>query len=86
MPRLPIADGILKTKSIFSNLWFDNKTDTLEQLRNYKRAWNEKLQVWGDPIHDRYSHCADAVRYISYYTPVKQSAPVRPRTRFTGSF
>jgi hypothetical protein len=87
LPRLPIADGILKTKSIFSNLWFDNKTDTLEQLRNYKRAWNEKLQVWGDPVHDRYSHCADAVRYVSYYTPT-QSTPHRivPKRPFRGSF
>ncbi len=87
LPRLPIADGILKTKAIFSNLWFDNKTDTLEQLRNYKRAWNEKLQVWGDPLHDRYSHCADAVRYVSYYTPT-QSTPQRiaPKRPFRGSF
>lgn len=67
LPRLPIADGILKTKEMLANCWFDNKTDVVDKLRHYRRDWNERLQVWGDPRHDNYSHLADAIRYVSYY-------------------
>ena len=87
LPRLGIAEGIMSTKTMLANCWFDSSTDTVDQLRQYRRAWNERLQVWGDPIHDKYSHCADAVRYISYYTPTSntQTRLKRP-AGFRGSF
>lgn len=69
LPRLSIADGIHLTKTMFNNLWIDNKTPVLEHLTNYRREYNERLQQYGDPIHDIHSHCADAVRYISYFDP-----------------
>lgn len=86
LPRLGIADGILKTKTMLANCWFDNRNDLLDNLRQYKRAWNERLQIWGDPIHDKYSHSADALRYVSYYTPAAPVQRVRQRGSFRGSF
>ena len=36
----------------------------LECLENYKYEFNTKLQEWSDrPLHDKYSHMMDAVRY-----------------------
>lgn len=36
----------------------------LECLENYKYEYNNKLQEWsGKPLHDRYSHMMDALRY-----------------------
>jgi len=36
----------------------------LECLENYKYEYNQKLQEWsGKPLHDRYSHMMDALRY-----------------------
>lgn len=37
----------------------------LECLENFKYEFNTKLQVWSDkPLHDRYSHMMDALRYV----------------------
>ena len=37
----------------------------LECLENYKYEFNSKLQQWSDrPLHDRYSHMMDALRYM----------------------
>ncbi len=37
----------------------------LECLENYKYEFNNKLQEWsGKPLHDKYSHMMDALRYV----------------------
>lgn len=37
----------------------------LECLENYKYEFSAKLQTWSDrPLHDRYSHMMDALRYV----------------------
>ncbi len=37
----------------------------MECLENYKYEFNYKLQEWTTrPLHDRYSHMMDALRYI----------------------
>mgnify|MGYP003589462719 FL=1 len=36
----------------------------LECMENYKYEFSAKLQEWSDrPVHDRYSHMMDALRY-----------------------
>jgi len=36
----------------------------LECLENFKFEYNPKLQEWSDkPLHDKYSHMMDALRY-----------------------
>lgn len=87
LPRLTIADGLMATKKMFANLWIDNKIELLEHLRKYRREFNERLEQYGDPIHNIHSHAADAVRYVSYFdAPTKKSVSIRPKPRFTGSF
>ena len=37
----------------------------LECMENYKYEFSTKLQTWSDkPLHDRYSHMMDALRYV----------------------
>ena len=37
----------------------------MECLENFKYEFNTKLQMWSDkPLHDKYSHMMDVLRYI----------------------
>lgn len=83
LPRLGVEDGINKTREIFPNLWIDKDTDVLDQLRGYCRKLDSETQKFGDPIHH---DLADAVRYISYYTPQQPAHRIRQRGSFRGSF
>jgi hypothetical protein len=53
-PRLSIADGIQAVRRMLPRCWFDHKTKPgLDALRNYRREYNEKQQVFYDkPKHD----------------------------------
>ena len=55
-------------RRILPNCWF-NKTPTragVECLRNYRRVFNEKLNVFQEkPLHDWSSHASDAFRYLA---------------------
>jgi phage terminase large subunit len=66
-PRLPIADGIQDVRRLLPQCWFDHKTKAgLDALRNYRREYNERQQVFYDkPLHDWSSHASDAFRYLA---------------------
>jgi phage terminase large subunit len=66
-PRLSVADGIQAVRRILPRCWFDHKTKPgLDAIRNYRREYNEKQQVFYDkPLHDWSSHFADAFRYLA---------------------
>lgn len=57
---------IQKTRMALYNTYVngENCQWILECFENYKYAYSEKLQEWSaTPVHDRYSHMMDAVRY-----------------------
>lgn len=66
-PRLSVADGIQAVRRLLPRCWFDHKTKAgLDAIRNYRREYNEKQQVFYDkPLHDWSSHYADAFRYLA---------------------
>jgi hypothetical protein len=66
-PRLSVADGIQAVRRLLPQCWFDHKTKTgLDALRNYRREYNERQQVFYDkPLHDWSSHASDSFRYLS---------------------
>ena len=66
-PRLSVADGIQAVRRLLPQCWFDHKTKTgLDALRNYRREYNERQQVFYDkPLHDWSSHASDAFRYLA---------------------
>ena len=67
-PRLSVADGIQSVRKLLPNCWFNvPKTNQgLDCLRNYRREYDEKRNVYFDkPLHDWSSHASDAFRYLA---------------------
>ena len=67
-PKLPADDGIQAVRKMLPNTWFniENTKKGVEALRNYRRVFNDKLNVYIDkPLHDWSSHAADAFRYLA---------------------
>ena len=65
--KLPIADGIQAVRRLLPRCWFDKEVKQgLDALRNYRRNYDEKRNVFFDtPLHDWCSHAADAFRYLA---------------------
>ena len=65
--KLPVADGIQAVRRILPRCWFDkNVKQGLDALRNYRRNYDEKRNVFFDsPLHDWCSHASDAFRYLA---------------------
>lgn len=62
-----LRDGINLVRSTLGRCWFDkNKChDGLQALENYKKKWSPIIGGWtSEPLHDEYSHGADAFRYL----------------------
>lgn len=86
VPQLSIADGIAATRAIFPACWFDAKrcADGLQALRRYR--YNVSVttgQTSREPLHDEYSHGADAFRYFAV-APVKSEKKQKSGSAFTG--
>ena len=67
-PSLSIADGIQAVRRMLPRCWFDieGTKNGLVALRNYRREFNEKQNVFYDkPVHDWSSHFADSFRYLA---------------------
>lgn len=67
VPRETIEGGIKKTRAIFSRCYFDKTKTTrlIECLKRYRRNIGVKTNEPGEPLHDEYSHGADAFRYMA---------------------
>jgi hypothetical protein len=71
-PSLSIADGIQAVRRMLPRCWFDieGTKNGLVALRNYRREFNEKQNVFYDkPVHDWSSHFADAFRMMAVGLP-----------------
>jgi phage terminase large subunit len=67
LPKVPVADSINAARTIFANCWFDreNAGEGLNCLRHYRYEVDPDTgQFSRNPLHDQYSHGADAFRYI----------------------
>ena len=67
-PKQSVEDGIQAVRRILPNCWFNKKATRVgvECLRNYRRVFNEKLNVFQEkPLHDWSSHGSDAFRYLA---------------------
>jgi phage terminase large subunit len=67
LPRVPILDSINAARTIFPNCYFDREhtADGLACLRQYRYEVDPDTgQFSRNPLHDHYSHGADAFRYI----------------------
>jgi phage terminase large subunit len=67
IPRMPVVDSINAARTIFRNCWFDrdNCVDGLQCLRHYRYEVDpDTKQFSRTPLHDQYSHGADAFRML----------------------
>ena len=65
--RVPITDSINAARTIFSQCYFDRENchEGLQCLRHYRYDVNSDTGTFSQkPLHDNYSHGADAFRYI----------------------
>lgn len=67
LPMLTVEDGIEAVRSAFSRIWIDEQNcgPLIKALENYRQEWDNKRERYHDkPLHDKYSHFADAFRYL----------------------
>lgn len=65
VPKLTVESGIKVARMNFHRIYFDKSTERLiECLKHYRRAINQSTEEPGAPLHDEYSHGADAFRYL----------------------
>lgn len=67
VPNMGIEHGIKAAREIFPRIYFDDsKTKRLvECLKRYRRHINQQTNEPGQPLHDEFSHGADAFRYLA---------------------
>lgn len=65
-PNMGVEDGIRIARMTFGRLYFDEQRTArlLECLKRYRRSINQQTQEPGAPLHDSFSHGADALRYL----------------------
>lgn len=63
-----VESGIRNARLVFPRIWFNNEAQgvkrLIECLKRYRRNVSSKTGEAGSPLHDEYSHGADAFRYL----------------------
>lgn len=81
LPRKAVSEGIEAVRQLFSQCVFDevNCREGLECLENYSKKVNPKTNEFMEtPLHDKFSHGADAFRYLAMsYDPYMGEALLR---------
>lgn len=67
-PNTDVEAGIRQARIIFPRIWFNTDSEgvkrLVECLKRYRRNVSLKTGEPGNPLHDEYSHGADAFRYL----------------------
>lgn len=80
LPNQAVEDGIRALRMAFKGLYIDKGcTRLIECLKRYRRVIPATTGEPSKPMHDEYSHGADAARYMAL------AAPMMDRTHPTGS-
>lgn len=69
--KLRLEDGIEALRGLFPRLWIDQTRckQLIKCLENYRKEFDTRLETYKDrPLHDKYSHGADAARYMAIAT------------------
>lgn len=66
-PNMDIEGGIKAAREVFDRVWFDKEKAArlVECLKRYRRNIGQKTGEAGSPLHDEFSHGADAFRYLA---------------------
>lgn len=65
-PRISVEEGIRHARMVFKRCYFNEETTKrlVECLKRYRRSVNAQTLEPGAPVHDEFSHGADAFRYL----------------------
>jgi phage terminase large subunit len=66
--KLKLEDGIEAVRGLFPRFWIDERkcADLIKAIENYRKEYDERLGTYkSKPLHDRWSHAADSLRYLS---------------------
>nr|QRW43309.1 MAG: terminase large subunit [Caudoviricetes sp.] len=67
-PNTEVEAGIRQARIVFPRIWFNLESEgvrrLVECLKRYRRNVSNKTGEPGNPLHDEYSHGADAFRYL----------------------
>jgi phage terminase large subunit len=89
LERVPVVDSINAARTIFPNCYFDreNTADGLNCLRHYRYEVDPDTgQFSRNPLHDRYSHGADAFRYIALMVREPAKVKKKPAVAYAGGW
>jgi phage terminase large subunit len=90
LDRVPVADSINAARTIFSKCYFDrqNTEEGLQCLRHYRYDVDPETKMFSaKPLHDEYSHGADAFRYIGLMiNEPRKAQPQRANQRAPASW
>ena len=66
-PMTTVESGIKRARDVFSRVYFNRERTgrLVECLKRYRRAVNQQTNEPGAPLHDEFSHGADAFRYLA---------------------
>ena len=84
LDRVPVNDSINAARTIFSKCYFDrqNTEEGLQCLRHYRYDVDPDTKMFSPkPLHDEYSHGADAFRYIGLMINEPKKAPIQKSYR-----
>jgi phage terminase large subunit len=82
LPKVPVLDSINAARTIFPSCYFDREhaADGINCLRHYRYEVDpETKQFSRTPLHDHYSHGADAFRYIGLM--IKEPEKRKPKAQ-----
>lgn len=68
VPKVELIPGIDVVRGILNRCWFDERkcSQGIKCLENYKKEWNNRQGCWAShPLHNQYSHGADAFRTLA---------------------
>jgi phage terminase large subunit len=87
VPNLDMESGIKAARLLFAKAYFDQDKATrlLECLKRYRRVIHATTNEPGAPMHDEYSHGADAWRYLAIVVDQMRNEsklPPLPKTGF----
>jgi phage terminase large subunit len=90
LDRVPVNDSINAARTIFNKCYFDrqNTEEGLQCLRHYRYDVDPETKMFSPkPLHDEYSHGADAFRYIGLMiNEPRKAQPQRANQRAPASW
>lgn len=66
--EIGVDEGIECTRQILPRCYIDERkcVQLIRCLENYRRTWDDELKIYrSKPVHDRWSHGADSMRYLA---------------------